>query len=213
MYLSPCANYEIRRMLKEHVDRVSLSQVKALYVSESMNLNNLLLALYPRKFERVAKVRNLEVLADLYRQVSGIRSFQVTAQDELRRQIFQILGIRFGVSETKQPLIVPDAEVSPFPFFCNGEIRDAMVCQGKFYGKVDVATLEERAQLYQLASVLAEQGLSCLITTSPGTYSLWVGLRSPVYGAFLRGGVSQIRKVVSLHSVLCRFKPSKFAVY
>lgn len=207
MYLSPCANYSIRRILKEHVDRVSLPQVKALYVSESMNLNNLLFALYPRKFERVAKVRNLEVLADLYSQVSGPRSSQVTAQDELRRQIFQILGIRFGVNELKRPSIISDAEVSPFPFFCDGEIRDAMVCQGKFYGKVDVATLETCAQLYELASVLIEKGLSCLITTSTETYSLWVGLRSPVYGAFLKGGVSQIQKAVSLHSVLRRFKP------
>lgn len=213
MYLSPCANYEIRRMLKEHVDRFSLDQAKTLNVSESMNLNNLLLALYPRKFERVAKVRNLEVLADLYRQVSGARSFQITAQDELRRQIFQVLGIRFGVSETRLPLMVSDAEVSPFPFFCDGEIRNAMLCQGKFYGKVDVATLGEHSQLYQLASVLVEQGLSCLITTTSEVHSLWVGLRSPVYAVFLKDGIGAMRRALALHSMVCRFKQATSAVY
>lgn len=187
--------------------------MRALRVSESMNLNDLLQRLYPRTFERVATVRNLEVLADLYRQVSGPRSFQMTAQEELRRQIFQILRIRFGISETKTPSIVSEEEVTPFPFFCDGKMRDAIFCQDKFYGKVDVASLEDYSQLYQLALLLVEQGLSCLITTSPEVYSLWVGLRSPVYGVFLKGGISQIQRALSLHSVLYRFKQARIAVY
>jgi hypothetical protein len=55
--------------------------------------------------------------------------------------------------------------------------------------------------------------LPCLITTSAEFYCLWVGLRSPVYGVFLKGGTVAIRRALALHSVLCRFKQATFGVY
>jgi hypothetical protein len=213
MNLSPCANYEIRRMLKEHVDSVSVIQARALRVSESMNLNNLLMALYPRKFEMVSRIRNLEMLTDLYRQVSGNRSSRQLAQVELRGRIFQILGIRFGVSEVLMSSIVPEMAVTALPFFAGGLVREAMLYRQKFYGKIDQAKTGSCSQLYQLALVLVEKGFPCLITTSPEVYCLWVGVRSPVYGVFLRDGVGVLRLALRLHSILCRFKQAKFAVY
>lgn len=213
MHLSPSANYEIRRMLKEHVASVSVIQARALRVSESVNINTLLMKLYPRKFEVVLRVQKLELLAELYRQVSGSRSLQTSAQAELRRRIFQILGIRFGVSEVEIPLIVAQADVGVVPFFAAGEVREAMVYRQRFYGKIDQARVGDCFQLYQLALVLAEKGLPCVMTTSPQFYGLWVGLRSPVYGVFLRDGVGAIRRALTLHSVLCRFKQAKFGVY
>jgi hypothetical protein len=213
MHLSPYANYEIRRMLKEHVESVSVVQSRALRVSDSVNINHLLKKLYPRKFEVVSRVRNLEMLMVLYQQVSGNRSLRQSAQTELKRRIFQILGIRFGVSEVAIPSIVPESEVRLFPFFGAGEIRDAMGYQDKFFGKVDQARVGHCSELYRLAMVLAEQGLPCLITTTTEFYCLWVGLRSPVYGVFLKGGIGAIRRALALHSVLCRFKQAKFGLY
>ena len=213
VYLSVAANYEIRRMLKEHVDSVSVIQSRALSVSESVNLNVLLNKLYPRRFEVASKVRNLELLAEIYRQVSGNRSSLRMARSEVKRRIFQILGIRFGVSEVNLPLVVVESEVALFPFFGEGELRDAMTHQHKFYGKIARATVGDCSNLYQLGIVLAEQGLPCVITTSPEFYSLWVGLRSPVYAVFLKDGIGAMGRALALHSVLCRFKQAKFAVY
>lgn len=217
MYLSVAANYEIRRMLKEHVDSVSVIQSRALSVSESVNLNLLLRKLYPRRFEIASKVRNLELLAEIYRQVSGKvsgnRSSLRMARSEVKRRIFQILGIRFGVSEVTLPPVVVEGEVRLFPFFGEGAMRDAMTHEHKFYGKIARATVGDCARLYQLGIVLAEQGLPCVITTSPEFYSLWVGLRSPVYAVFLKDGIGAMRRALALHSVLCRFKQAKFAVY
>lgn len=210
MQLSPYANYEIRRMLKEHVESVSDIQARSLRVSESVNINHLLKKLYPRKFEVVSRIRNLETLMVLYRQVSGNQAVHKVAQAELKRRIFQILGIRFGVTEVVMPSIVLEREVRMFPFFAGGEVRSAMSYQDRFFGQIDEARVGSCSQLYQLALVLAEQGLSCLITTSPECYRLWVGLRSPVYGVFLKGGTGAIRRALALHSVLCQFKQATF---
>ena len=213
MYLSVAANYEIRRMLKEHVDCVGVAQSRSLRVSESVNLNHLLMKLYPRKFEVRSKVRNLEILADLYRQASGNRSSRQTAQAELCRQIFRILGIRFGMDEVRMPSIVSETEVDLVPFFCGGQVREGLLYHHKFYGKIDLVKLDDCAEFHQLSIVMAEHEVPCLITRSPDSCSLWVGLRSPVYTVFLKDGIGAMRRALALYSVLCRFKQAKFAVY
>ena len=193
-------------MLKEHVDSVSVIQSRALSMSESVNLNLLLKKLYPRRFELTSKVRNLELLAEVYRQVSGNRSSLTVARSEVKRRILQILGIRFGVSMVNLAPVVLESEMRVLPFFMGGEIHDAMTHQHKFYGKIVRATMEDCSNLYQLSTVLVEQGLPCIITTSSEFYTLWVGLRSPVYAVFLKDGIGAMRRVLTLNSVLCQFK-------
>ena len=193
-------------MLKEHVDSVSVIQSRALSMSESVNLNLLLKKLYPRRFELTSKVRNLELLAEVYRQVSGNRSSLTVARSEVKRRILQILGIRFGVSVVNLAPVVLESEMRVLPFFLGGEIHDAMTHQHKFYGKIVRATVGDCSNLYQLSTVLVEQGLPCIITTSSEFYTLWVGLRSPVYAVFLKDGIGAMRRVLTLNSVLCRFK-------
>jgi len=206
VYLSVPANYEIRRMLKEHVDSVSVIQSRALSMSESVNLNLLLQKLYPRRFELTSKVRNLELLAEVYRQVSGNRSSLTVARSEVKRRILQILGIRFGVSVVNVAPVVLESEMRVLPFLLEGEMHDAMTHQHKFYGKIVRATVGDCSNLYQLSTVLVEQGLPCIITTSSEFYTLWVGLRSPVHAVFLKDGIGAMRRVLTLNSVLCRFK-------
>ena len=193
-------------MLKEHVDSVSVIQSRALSMSESVNLNLLLKKLYPRRFELTSKVRNLELLAEVYRQVSGNRSSLTVARSEVKRRILQILGIRFGVSMVNLTPVVLESEMRVLPFFLGGEIHDAMTHQHKFYGKIVRATMEDCSNLYQLSTVLVEQGLPCIITTSSEFYTLWVGLRSPVYAVFLKDGIGAMQRVLTLNSVLCQFK-------
>ena len=193
-------------MLKEHVDSVSVIQSSALLMSESVNLNLLLQKLYPRRFELTSKVRNLELLAEVYRQVSGNRSSLTMARSEVKRRILQILGIRFGVSVVNVAPVVLESEMRVLPFFLGGEIHDAMTHQHKFYGKIVRAAVGDCSNLYQLSSVLVEQGLPCIITTSSEFHTLWVGLRSPVYAVFLKDGIGAMRRVLTLNSVLCRFK-------
>jgi hypothetical protein len=212
MHLSPFTNYTIRRMLQDHVESLSEIQARSLHVSESVSLDRLLSTLYPKKFIATSKVHHLEMLTTLYRTSIASRNKSHSVQNELRHRIFQILGIRFGVNEVRTPPIVPETRVSCFQFFGAGELRDGMSLGGKIYGRVESAVMRDRPYLYQIALAFSEQKIPCIITTSQEKYSLWVLLRSPVYNAYLKQGLTPVKKALVLHSALCRFKQARFAV-
>jgi hypothetical protein len=212
MNLSPFTNYTIRRMLQEHVESLSEIQARSLHVSETVSLDRLLSTLYPKKFVAISKVHHLETLTELYRQAITSGQKNLSAQKELRRRIFQILGIRFGVNEETMPPIVPESKVTGFMFFAEGGLREGMSLKTKMYGKLESAALCDRPHLYQMAILLSEQKISCIITTTPEQYSLWVLLRSPVYSSYLKQGLTPVKKALTVHSALCRFKQARFAV-
>lgn len=210
--LSPFTNYTIRRMLQEHVESLTAIQANSLRVSETVNLDQLLLKLYPKKFVAIAKVHNLEMLTVLYQKASANRSANLQGQAELRRRIFHILGIRFGVNETFMPLIIPEIAERLFQFYNNGEMRDGLCLDGKMYGKVETATMPQRQELDEVARMFSEQKILCVITVTADHYSLWVLLRSPAYAVYLKQGPVPLKKALALHSSLCRFKQAKVAV-
>jgi hypothetical protein len=212
MHLSPFTNYTIRRMLQDHVESLSHIQARSLHVSETVSLDRLLSTLYPKKFVAISKVHHLEMLTDLYRGAVASGRNNLANQTELRRRIFQILGIRFGVNGEMTPPIIPETKVTPFIFFAEGGLRDGMSLKTKMYGKIESAVLCDRPHLYQMAILLSEQKIPCIITTTPEQYSLWVLLRSPVYNAYLKQGLTPVKKALKVHSALCRFKQARFAV-
>ena len=210
--LSPFTNYTIRRMLQEHVERLSEIQAQSLRVSETVNLDRLLLTLYPKKFIATSKVHDLEMLTVLYQKASANRSVNLKGQVELRRRIFHILGIRFGVNETFMPPIIPETAESLFQFYNSGEMRDGLCLDGKMYGKVETATMLQRQELNTIALILSEQKIPCVITATADYYSMWILLRSPAYAVYLKEGIVPLKKALALHSSLCRFKQAKSAV-
>jgi hypothetical protein len=212
MHLSPFTNYTIRRMLQDHVESLSHIQARSLHVSETVSLDRLLSTLYPKKFVAISKVHHLEMLTELYRGAVASGRNNLSNQTELRRRIFQILGIRFGVNEEMTPPILPETKVTPFIFFAEGELRDGMSLKTKMYGKIESAVVSDRPRLYQMAILLSEQKIPCIITMTQEKYSLWVLLRSPVYSAYLKQGLTPVKKALVLHSALCRFKQARFAV-
>jgi hypothetical protein len=212
MHLSPFTNYTIRRMLQDHVGSLSEIQARSLHVSESVSLDHLLSSLYPKKFVAISKVHHLEMLTTLYRSAIASRNKDYLVQKELRHRIFQILGIRFGADEVVNPPIIPIDRATAFKFFGESELREGISVDGKMYGKIQSAVMRDRPHLYQIAIAFSEQKIPCVITTSSEDYSLWVLLRSPVYKVYLKQGLIPVKKALALHSVLDRFKQSRFAV-
>ncbi len=212
MHLSPFTNYTIRRMLQDYVENLSEVQARSLHVSECISLDRLISSLYPKRFVAISKVHHLEMLTVLYRQVLTSGRDNASEEVELRRRILGILGIRSGDSAVMMPPIVPLVQATPFKFYSENNLRDGMFFNGKIYGKIEAATLNERPHLYQVATALSEQKIPCIITTAQEHYSLWVLLRSPVYTLYLKQGLAPVKKALVLHSALCRFKQARFAV-
>lgn len=209
--LSPFTNYTIRRMLHEHVESLTDTQAHSLKVSATVNLAQLLLKLYPKKFVATAKFHDLEMLTALYQKASEKRSGNLQGQVELRRRIFHILGIRFGVDNTFMPPIIPETVESIFQFYNNDEMRDGLCVDGKMYGKVETAAMPQRQELDEIARMFSEQKIPCIITVTADHYSLWILLRSPAYAVYLKQGIVPVKKALALHSSLCRFKQAKLA--
>lgn len=209
--LSPFTNYTIRRMLHELVESLTDTQANSLRVSETVNLDRLLLKLYPKKFIATAKFHDLEMLTVLYQKASANRSTNLQGQVELRRRIFHILGIRFGVDETFMPPIIPETAETLFQFFSNGEMRDGLHIDGKMYGKVQTATMLQRQELDEISLMFSEQKIPCVITVNSDHYSMWILLRSPAYAAYLKQGVVPLNKALALHSSVCQIKKVKLA--
>ena len=109
------------------------------------------------------------------------------------------------------PPIIPETAESLFQFFNNGEMRDGMCLDGKMYGKVQTATMPERQELDEIALMFSEQKISCVITVTTDHYSMWILLRSPAYAVYLKQGIVPLKKALTLHSSLCRFKKVKLA--
>lgn len=207
--LSPFTNYTIRRMLHEHVESLTDIQAHSLRVSETVNLDQLLLKLYPKKFIATSKFHDLEMLTVLYQKAGDKRSANLQGQVELRRRIFHILGIRFGVDDTSMPLIIPETAENVFQFFNNGEMRDGLCLDGKMYGKVETARMPQRQELDEIARMFSEQKIPCVITVTENHYSVWILLRSPAYSVYLKQGTVPVKKALALHLSLCRFKQAK----
>ena len=215
--LSPFTNYTIRRMLHEHVESLTDIKANSLRVSETVNLDQLLLKLYPKKYIATAKVHNLEMLTALYQKASTNRSANLQGQSELRRRILNILGIRFEVNQASIPPIIPETTELLFQFFSKGEMRDGLCLDGKIYGKVETATMPEREELEEISLMFSEQKIPCVISVTADHYSLWILLRSPAYMLYLKQGLLPVKKALSLHSALSRFNqanlPSKKQSY
>ena len=209
--LSPLTNYTIRRMLHELVQSLTDTQANSLRVSETVNLDRLLLKLYPKKFIATAKFHDLEMLTVLYQKASANRSANLQSQVELRRRIFHILGIRFGVDDTFMPPIIPETAESLFQFFSNGEMRDGLYVDGKMYGKVQTATMLQRQELDEISLMFSEQKIPCVITVNSDHYSMWILLRSPAYAVYLKQGIVPFNKALTLHSSVCQIKKVKLA--
>jgi hypothetical protein len=199
-------------MLQDHVESQSDIQALSLHVSDTMSLDRLLSNLYPKKFVAISKVHHLEMLTELYRRAEISNRKDLSNQAELRRRIFQILGIRFGMNDTTMPPIVPESTVTAFMFFAGSQLRDGMSLGSKKYGRIESVALCDRPYLYQIAMLLSEQKIPCIITMTEEKYSLWVLLRSPIYNTYLRQGLTPIKKALVVHSALCRLKQAKFAV-
>lgn len=194
--LSPLTNYTIRRMLHEHIESLTDIQAHSLGISETVNLDRLLLKLYPQKILATAKFHDLEMLTVLYQKGSSNRSSPSQSQVELRRRIFHILGIQAGLGETFTPPIIPETAENLFQFFNNGEMRDGLCLDGKMYGRVETAMMPQRQELDEIAKKFSEQKNLCVITVTADHYSVWILLRSPAYAIYLnKQGIVPVKKV------------------
>ncbi len=208
MDLSPFAQYYVRKLLRQNVDRASHSSSKASLDSVVIKLdfNQVLSDLYQTKPELTTKIWELEALTQICQELEK-NHYDQDNLTEVKKRIFDLLGFKAGiVFPSKLPTILQEKPLSPFRFYGADTISEAVTYEGEIYGLVKQLDLSHRLQAYQLSWALSAKDISLLLTTSASRLAIWIRLRSPSYSV-LRDQEQVLSGVVmSLHSKLHRFK-------
>lgn len=77
------------------------------------------------------------------------------------------------------PKLLTEQMVHPFNFYVDGEVRPGMRYQNDLYGLFQEFRLEQRLDVYPIATQLLKEGIPVVITAFQQRYVLWVQMRSP----------------------------------
>lgn len=204
MYLSPYTQYSLRRLLQASSMEPNPAS-PSLRIDANIDLNHLLCKLYPRKFVAISKANQLERLVKLYQQLTPHSPSDQVIQTELRHRIFHLLGLHLDDTAVNLPPLLQEEKAQGFRFFYADQIREGIYVDGKLYGMLVTTENFDRLSLYQIAWVLSEQGMGCVLTYSKARQALWVPVRSPVYHVYVQQGSYPLEKVLELYRLLRRF--------
>ena len=209
MNLSPFAQYYVRKLLRQNVDRVSHSFPEDLYSSvfTKLNLNRILAYQYQTQSELSIKVWELETLTNVCQELEK-NQYNQDNLIEVKERIFQLLGFKMGVAlPSKLPKIIQEKILSPFYFYSEETVLEAVTYECEIHGLVKQLDIAQRLQAYQLSWALSAKDIPHLMTASSSRVAIWIRLRSPTYSIWRDQEKVLSNIIVILYSVLSRSKP------
>ncbi|HTL89410.1 MAG TPA: hypothetical protein VL134_08405 [Leptolyngbya sp.] len=208
MPLSPIAQYCIRKLIKQNIEKLNDLFVPTSNHS-SLNeksldriLNHLTLA--PACYK--LKIEELELLASFYQKLEQSPANE-SASDEIKRRIFQMLGFQSKtVLPSELSFVVQESLIQKFRFFYQGEIQDGMRHENQWFGAVHQFDSTYRLQAYQIAWVLSEAKVPLLLSRSRDRLVIWVNLQSLTYSVLIHQNAELLKTVLLLNSTLRRWQ-------
>lgn len=77
------------------------------------------------------------------------------------------------------PKLLTERMIHPFNFYVDGEVRPGMRYQSDLYGLFQEFKLEQRLDIYPIATELLQKGIPIVVTAFQQRYRVWVKMRSP----------------------------------
>lgn len=77
------------------------------------------------------------------------------------------------------PKLLTEQMIHSFNFYRDGEVRPGMRYQNDLYGLFQEFKLEQRLEVYPIATELLKKGIPVVITALQHSYVVWVKMRSP----------------------------------
>ncbi len=205
MNLSAIAQYYIRKLLQKYLENLNCLLVAASGSASLTDLNPVLARFYAQS--STSKVVEVETLIRLHQAWEAKREASRECAGELERRILGLLGFQLGsIASSRLPLVKPESLFPTFRFHSHGRIREGLRHDNELYGLVHEFRINPRFHAYQLACVLLERHIPCVVTTSKTRCALWVPLRSAAYPilACYNDGVSG--SLMFVHSKLCKLR-------
>lgn len=208
MLLSPIAQYCIRKLLKQSIEKLDylfIHNPKYSVLREERfdrMLNNL--SLVP-EFHSL-KIQELELLISFYQQIERTPANE-TALIEVKRRILQIIGFQANaVLPAQLSFVVQESRIERFRFFHQNQVKEGMRYENALFAAVYQFELTYRLQAYQIAWVLSEAKVPLIVSLSPNQLVIWVSLQSPAYSVLIRQDAKLLKTILSLNSVLRKAK-------
>jgi hypothetical protein len=202
MHLSAFAHYYLRKLLCQH-----LSNFGGLFTLEGgdrvpkVDANEFLDHFYAQSDPTSPQIRELEFLVQMRQTVESATAQDSQRAEELERRIFSVLGLRLGaVSSQRLPVVKPEPAYPSFRFHYEGRICEGIRYEHDLYGMISQFRKHSPFQAYQLASVLLDRDVACLVTTSETRSAVWVSLRSPSFPNLIQASPRALRSLIKFHS-------------
>lgn len=211
MSLSPIAQYYIRKLLRqsfEHIDHLFASTLSHSNLTDD-NFGRIVQNLPLGTENRSARIQELEVLTKLYQQLEQSPT-NATAIAEIKRRIFQTLGLEITSTTPKQPPpILRESTIDKFSFFFQDGIREGMQYANNLYAAAYQFNPMYRLQAYQIAWLLSEAKIPLIVTLSPTRFVIWINLQSHSYRVLIQQDASLLRTLVLVNLALRKGKPKQ----
>jgi hypothetical protein len=209
--LSPFTQYFVRKLLRRYLAQPqSLTPYLKVADPDRVDLTQVLrrLCRSDRKFDTL--LYELEALIDAHSKLESNQSrfSPTTVTAELHRielQIQHLLGLRLGQLLPRcLPQLLPEIEAQGFQFCWGKRTQAGIVHHGQFYGLLQQWQYDAQLQAYQMAWILAQRDVVCLITRSPQHYTVWVNLKSPAASTLLHQGQTILPSLLRMSPAICR---------
>ncbi|OUC12502.1 MAG: hypothetical protein B0A82_21630 [Alkalinema sp. CACIAM 70d] len=181
--LSAVAQYQVRKILRKfinhHLETVQDTSPN-LHNLEAIDLNVLLLCLYPNARQRYQSVQRLEVLTLAHSHILQGRSMSMSLE-EVESGVLSILELpRHPVTQTVPPLLT-EALTTRFKFFHHQGVQEGLRYQDDLYGLIYNIEDHYKRYAYPILCGLVSRQIAALLTISSQRWGLWVEMRSPIY--------------------------------
>jgi hypothetical protein len=241
MHLSAFAQYSIRRLIHQYLDSLDHLLINHSAVSkpsttpgsvQKTDLDPLLTQFQSRTVLSPAKVREIEILLQLYQQfhastggVDGAAKAPISKKEsatrkdivgkkpqqrnieELERRILGLLGFQLGaIAPGQLPTTRPEADSDLFWFHYDSKLAEGLCHNDELYGLAKAFPFGQRFQAYQLACLLKERHLPCVVTTAPRRYGVWLPLQASAYAKFHHQNAAMCNSLLDLYARLCKFR-------
>lgn len=77
------------------------------------------------------------------------------------------------------PKLLTERMIHPFNFYVDGEVRPGMRYQNDLYRLFQEFKVEQRLDVYPIATELLQKGIPIVVTAFQQRYMVWVKMRSP----------------------------------
>lgn len=209
--MSPFTQYFMRKLLRRYLTQSQLP-LRDIPVADPdlSDLSQVLRSVCQSEQEFNVRLYELESLIEQHSRLNAheARYAPATVKDEaakIEARIQQLFELRLvNLLPKRLPPMLPEMQGQKFQFCIQDQLQSGIYYQKRFYGLIKQWPRGAALRTHQVAWILAQQEIPCIITQSAQTYSLWLNLKSPKAIRLLQQGDTLLNLLLKISPIVHR---------